>query len=108
MKSLRSSQCSVQVDDEAPRELTELPSGDERSMSDVGNVSESIVRVTTTISIIALPLILACSDEIGYRSLRITIMPPGRERVPLPLKDVRKNLTISMRTIKREAQPIFG
>lgn len=46
-------------------------------MTDVGNLSESMVRVTTTISIIALPLILACSDEIAYHSLRITIVPRG-------------------------------
>jgi hypothetical protein len=46
-------------------------------MTDVGNSSESIVRVTTTISIVAPPLILVCSDEIAHRSLRITIVPPS-------------------------------
>jgi hypothetical protein len=36
-----------------------------------------MVRVATTFSIIALPLILACFDEIAYGSLRITVVPPG-------------------------------
>ncbi len=49
----------------------------QRSMTDVGNLSESMVRVTTTISIVAPPLILVCSDEIAHRSLRITIVPPA-------------------------------
>jgi hypothetical protein len=34
-----------------------------------------MVRVTTTISIVAPPLILVCSDEIAHRSLRIPIVP---------------------------------